>query len=362
MEQMTVKERILNAIKGLEVDRPSWSPFLAYYYEMLTPEERSVGMFKYLQNMGADPIIRGGARAFTVNDRNDFYQQKIVGDKRYFCYDTPVGKLNGTYTYSQAARSWFLTEHLVKEKEDFKILSYLVSHTSIEDDFVASNAEYDAVGDNGLCMGGLGAWSKTAFQSMLEHWCGTEALTYALCDYPEEVEETLEVMRAKNMETIELSAKAKPEAFIFYEDTSTTNISPSMFEEYIAPEINSWSKVLHDNDKLLIHHACGHLKDLLPMMGATGIDMVESLSPPPTGNIDVGDSFKLLPQHVGIIGGIEPTFFLNCSMEELEARTHELLKIAQGKRYILANSDSCPPGVSYEKFQLVSKLVKEMQK
>lgn len=359
MENMTIKERLLNSIKGLEIDRVAWSPFLAYYFEMLPESTRKKGMFSYLQEMGADPLLRGATCPFIVDASKTGYSESVSGKKRSFYYDTPVGKLQGGYTFSESANSWFLTDHPVKTEEDFKILSYVVSHTKIQENILATDTYFEEIGEQGLLVPCLGAWNKTAFQSLLEHWCGTVDLTYALYDFPEVVEETLAVMQEKNLETVKCALNAKPEAFLFYEDTSTTNINPSMFENYIAPEISTWSNILHANDKLLIHHACGHLKDLLPMMGATNVDMIESLSPPPTGNIDVADAFKLLPSSVGIIGGIEPTFFANCSLDELEIRTKELLQLAKGKRFILANSDSCPPDVSYEKFLLVSKLIGE---
>lgn len=79
----------------------------------------------------------------------------------------------------------------------------------------------------------------------------------------------------------------------------------------------------------------------------------------PTGNIDIADVYERLPSHIGIIGGIEPTFFLNCTLEELEKRVKELLSVTKGRRFVLANSDSCPPGVDYDKFTLVSRLVRE---
>ncbi len=358
MEQMTVKQRLIYSIKGLKTDRVAWSPFLAYYFDMLPPEEQSKGMFAYLKKMNADPLIRGAVAPFCVGNNRNGYSEQIAGNKRHFCFDTPVGKLKGCYTFSDSANSWFLTEHPVSTVEDFKVLSYVAEHTEITDNIALADDYYNELGDDGLSVPCVGAWGKTAFQSLLEHWCGTEELTYALCDFPETVEETLQVMQAKNLETIQLAVKSKPEAFLFYEDTSTTNINPSMFKNYIAPEISSWGKILHENDKLLIHHACGHVKDLLNLMADTNIDAIESLSPPPTGNVEIAEAFNVLPSNVGIIGGLEPTFILNCSLAELEARTKELINVAKGKSFILANSDSCPPGVEYEKFLLVSRIVR----
>lgn len=59
-----------------------------------------------------------------------------------------------------------------------------------------------------------------------------------------------------------------------------------------------------------------------------------------------------------LIGGIEPVFFERCGMETLEARVHALLALGKKRRYVLANSDSCPPGVEAWKFRAVSEMVR----
>jgi len=59
-----------------------------------------------------------------------------------------------------------------------------------------------------------------------------------------------------------------------------------------------------------------------------------------------------------LIGGIEPTVFLNSTLDELEAYVYELINNMKGSRFVLANSDSCPPGVSIEKFRLVTDIVR----
>ncbi|MDD4797636.1 MAG: uroporphyrinogen decarboxylase family protein, partial [Eubacteriales bacterium] len=189
------------------------------------------------------------------------------------------------------------------------------------------------------------------FQSMVERWAGTEQLTYLLADEPDAVEECLATMRRVSDQTAVLSAQSKAEAFIFWEDSSTTNISPGMFRNYTAPEITAWGNALHSAGKLLVHHACGHIRALLPQMAQLPVDAIESISPPPTGNIDLDEAFGMIPAHMGFIGGIEPVFFQNCTLPQLEERIDALAQISAGRRFILANSDSCPPGVSEEKLR-----------
>lgn len=358
--EMTRKERLLGAIRGNEIDRVPWSPFLAYYWEHLPIEIKSQGQITYLLEMGADPLLRGFFKLYDTTLTNCQFYQKTQGNKRYDIYETKVGTLTEEYTFSTAANSWFLTGHPVKTEEDFKILQYMAENTMITENLKKFEQDNKNLGENGLHLPLIGLYGKTAFQSMVERWCGTVDLVYALYDFPEVVEECLAVIQSKDLETVQISVKSSADGFIFWEDSSSTNVSPGFFSKYTAPEINQWGSLIHDSDKLLIHHACGHLRDLLPLMGDTEIDMVESISPPPTGNIEIREAIKLLPEHVGIIGGIEPTFIENCSLEMLHVCAEELLSVMKGKRFVLANSDSCPPGVAYEKFLLVSELVKKL--
>ncbi|MBQ1276545.1 MAG: (d)CMP kinase, partial [Flavobacteriales bacterium] len=125
-------------------------------------------------------------------------------------------------------------------------------------------------------------------------------------DEPEVVEECLAVMQARDEETVRISVNTAADGFIFWEDSSTTNISPAMFAKYTKPEIDRWGELVHGAGKLLVHHACGHLKDLLPLMARSNIDAIESISPPPTGNVTLQEAAAILPEHIALIGGLEP--------------------------------------------------------
>jgi len=358
--ELSPKMRILNSLKGLEIDRPAWSPFLAYYWDTLPESTKKEGELKYLQDMGADPLLRGSHELFNIVYKNCNVTTKATKKTRRTTYETPVGTLTEEYTYSLDSHSWFLTTHSVTDEEDFKILQYIYENMEITENLKEFAQDYITLGEQGLYLPLLGTRMKTSFQSLLEHWCGTIDLTYALYDFPEIVDDCLHAMLEKDMQTAAISCKSKAEAFLFYEDSSTTNISPDFFTKYSAPLINSWGKLLHDNDKLLIHHACGHIRDLIPLMNQTEADIIESISPPPTGNIDIPEAFTLLNSDKGLIGGIEPTFFAFCSLPELEQRIYELLECTKSKRFVLANSDSCPPNVAYDKFLLVSKIIHEL--
>ena len=63
-----------------------------------------------------------------------------------------------------------------------------------------------------------------------------------------------------------------------------------------------------------------------------------------------------------IIGGIEPTQFLNLSLPALEGYVEQVIADGFGGPFVLANSDSCPPGVAMEKFRLVGDVVRRQKR
>jgi uroporphyrinogen-III decarboxylase len=217
-------------------------------------------------------------------------------------------------------------------------------------------------GREGLSVGMLIPRSKSAYQLLVEHLAGTEELIYALMDFPEVVEELWARMVQADLEAVRLAVGSGAYGYyLTWEDSSTQNYSPSQYDRYIGSEIGQWCRILEDAGAHYIQHACGHLRDLVVRMREHGAFGVESLSPPPTGNLSLREARARVGQGFGIIGGIEPTSFLNLSHEELAAYTEQVIEDGSGGPFVLANSDSCPPGVTEAKFRLVAEIARHAQ-
>ena len=114
------------------------------------------------------------------------------------------------------------------------------------------------------------------------------------------------------------------------------------------------SKIL----KLLLLHACGHLHDLLPQIAKTGLDGVESLTPPPTGNVELSYARKILGPDMTIIGGLDPIWFQQATPQEVEVKVEEIAKqVDPGRHFMLMPSDSTPAGVPLTNFKAVQRSI-----
>ncbi len=355
---LSAKERIMLALEGRETDYVPFCPFLAYVWEHFPPDIQQLGQLEFHHAVGADPLWRGApcpVRAIPPEVETRSFNE---GTRAVTMTITPVGTLRQASVQSPTGNTWFLVEHPLKTEADFAVQQWIEEHTRYAFDPAPVREHLIGNGAEGLSIGMLIPRCKSAFQSLVEHHVGTEELIYALADYPDAVESLWRAMVANNLRAVELALEADYDYYLTWEDSGTQNYSPALYERYIAIEIAQWCSRLTHAGKRYIQHACGNLKAILRPMQASGVFAVESISPPPTGDIEIRDARACVGSDFGIIGGIEPTAFLNLSVAELGPYTEQVIADGAGGPFVLANSDSCPPGVTLEKFRRVAEVAR----
>jgi hypothetical protein len=345
-------------MEGKLVDHVPFCPNLAYLWETFPQDLQALGHHGFFDLIDCDHLHRFAPCPVKRIEPDIQREEAVSGGLTTVKLTTPVGSLQYAYRYSEVGGTRFLVEHPLKKPEDYKIRLWMEERTRFEADYACVGAYMDSVGNKGVPIGMLiPERCKSAYQALVEHEAGTEELIYAVADYPQVVEELWAAMVRNNLKAVEIAAQAEYDYFLTWEDSSTQNYSPAQYDRYIAPEITQWCAILKASGKRYIQHACGHVKALLPSMKASGAFGIESISPAPTGNLTIADARVIAGPDFLIIGGLEPTEFLARDGENLIEYTVET--IAQGGRaFVLANSDSCPPGVTVEKMRLVAQVAR----
>jgi len=378
---MSAHDRLVAALQGEPTDYLPFSPFLAYVWESFPRAIQEQGQLAFHQRIGATPLWRGAPCPVREVLPSEMIVTTLQRGQRTFTeIHTPAGTLRQVKRRSDQGNTEFLIEHPLKTAADFAVQLWIEEHTRFEVDLNPVRAHLAGDGREGLSIGMLIPRSKSAFQMLVEHYVGTEALAYALVDMPDVVEMLWEVMVLKNIEAARLAMDTGFYTYyLTWEDSSTQNYSPRQYDRYIAPEISQWCTLLEANGMHYIQHACGHVRALLPSMKASGIAGIESISPPPTGNVALREAREMLGVQgklpsaqgklpsvqgklpsvpIAIIGGIEPTHFLSLPIEALDPYVEQVIDAARGGPFVLANSDSCPPGVSLEKFERIAAIAR----
>lgn len=361
MAEMTSKERLEAILEGREADRVGSTFLINPYFTNSLPGNLDplTAPVELMKELGSDIIDRDGPLPYkTILTGGVEYTDVFENGITTRTYTTPVGTVSETFGGPMA---WGSISHrltsFVKTMEDYKILQYVFEHMQFEPESSWYEERLKWIGDSGIICP-----QATEFRSSLEYLL-EDNLERTIMDMAEDedtVDEFLHTLREANMRACRAAAECPTTYFQIWEDSSTSLLSPKLFERYVLPEFNEFCGILQGNGKKLIHHACGKIKHLLPYMNQEHVVAFESVTPLPVGDIEMKETFEAWGDKYAVIGGLAPTFLIYCTMEELE---EECVRIIESlgehkKRFVLGNGDSLPPRVDLDKLRKIVEIAK----
>lgn len=225
-------------------------------------------------------------------------------------WHTPEGDLREVIrTYRDPATgavssNW--VEHLVKTSRDIPALAAIFEDEIIEADtngILRTSERRKFIGDDGLLMGCM---EGTPLGMMYRVYSGVATLAYLWADAHDALLDCFKIMEANYLKRLEIGLQSDVDAIVTVDDTSTTAISPSMFEACNIELTNKRADMAHQAGKFYFHHSCGHIRDLLSLYTQTRMDAVDAFTIPPIGNVTVKEGRKLLCEKITIItGGVD---------------------------------------------------------
>ena len=251
----------------------------------------------------------------------------------------------------------FQAEFLIKTIDDYKIFEYIYNDLVYYPNYEEVNYQINLVGDDGLVLvNGPG----TPMLELIELFMGLEKFSFHLYDHPKELKSLMEVMFVKNMEAYEITVKSPAEGIMGQEDAGTSLVSPKIFGELAFPVLTKYVAIAHKYRKIFVIHSCGLLDGVIELLGKTGADAIDSLTPPPTGNIEVKEAKCRLGDRVCVIGGLDPTVLRFGSLDEIKVYTKNLLKeVKGGGNFIFSTGDALPADTPMENLKTITETVNQ---
>jgi uroporphyrinogen-III decarboxylase len=137
------------------------------------------------------------------------------------------------------------------------------------------------------------------------------------------------------------------------DDTSTTLISPDMFDEFNVELTNKRADLIHKYGKFYMHHSCGLIHDLLPIYRKTRMDAVHAFTTPPIGNVLFPESRKLLGDRIAIATRVLEPHMLKPDADGKEITAQILARFQDVKKagsvILYLNTPSSQYGVDFMK-------------
>lgn len=357
MAEMTGKERMLAALNLKKPDRVPVSShdILEYYRRKYL---NSLGRLEAYKMFGLDAMeyfdpvwlwSHGvGLPTIEQNTENWAVTRRVVGKRRgwalgldWTLYEeiirTPGGNLR-QLTCEQTDVGGFdpwVIERLIKNKKDIECLQYW-SLPSIEYNEIKKT--YRRLGNSGILRGQVwGAWAEAALLM------GVERLIMETFDDPLWVKELLSLLANRTVEIVKKLNGTKIELLEISEtDTSTSLISPRIFEEFVLPYDSKIVQTSQNAGIPTTFHDCGKCMDILELIVATGTNAIETLAPPAiNGDADLAEVKQRIGDKVCLIGGIDQANVLERGSPEMVEEEVKRCIEETGKDggYIMTNAD-----------------------
>lgn len=311
---MTGRERLQAILAGRPTDRLSWTTLVDdRTRSVMPPEARDLPVLDFYRLIGCDILQFGdyGLPAPTAPPcRLVAPPVEIVHDHRddgawVRTLKTDWGDLTTIWKDGHPIK------HPVASLADLRALGHLWDGSHYEE--VAGAADSFASAEAALGRDGLycPTTAPSPVQQLLEEDMGLVGFYYMLADHRRDLEALLDVMHARRLEEYRLFARLSPaEVVIPVENTSSTMISPALYERYSLPQLRDYIDALHSGGKLCVLHMCGHLRALFPAIRKTGLDGINALTPPTVGDVTFDEALDFFGEDFLIFGGVlDPTIF-----------------------------------------------------
>jgi hypothetical protein len=382
---MNLRKDVLDLLDGKNPEYVPWFGDLAYWIDYLLDEDLMPEQYRQ-EEYGdkARAVTQGLASPFTGNGLHrlhedlgvGFYLQgyfpfesvydfettsQETGNQRITTYVTPYGTLREIWEYIRGTHSWGPKEHLLKDCNDLKAFRYIYEHTEYKPDYELAQKRVERVGNNGIV---VVYTPKSPFMELVALKAGIEAVTYMFMDAPEELEETLEVVRKKHDFAANIAIDSPGEIVFVPDNLSSEIVAGTFYNNYIKPVHRDWTGRIRLAGKKSFVHLDGLLKPLLSELSNVGFDVIEAVTPAPVGDVEPEDLRSYVKDQTIIWGGLPGGFFTDeLSDEEFDAFVIRVLKVMKNdNRFVLGAADQVVPGSSFERIKRVRQLVEKFGK
>jgi len=344
---MTLRENLEQALRGEPLERIPFALYGGFFNTAAGPELREV------ESIGDIGIARPWKIEYTSVQVKT---EPLADGGDLTTYATPLGELYQRRVPDPGYGSMWVMEHLVKRPEDWRIVRYIIEDTNYvaaPEDFEAADAQ---VGKRGIAMAPV---ERMPFQRLWIEFGDLEQLMFALADQRDKLDRMISLMTRKATECWALVAQCSAE-FVWAPDNLTADVmSPELYRRYAQPYYEALAEVLHPLHKKIVAHFDGHLAALADLIAETPVDVVESFTPPPNGNLALGDAWRTWSDKVLWVN-FPPAGHLH-EPKEIKARMKSLVaELPERRRIAFEISEDVPVHRMVANFTAIAEALQEV--
>lgn len=362
-----MRESFLRLLNGERPTEAIWSADITYWIDGCCDNGRAIpslqtetGLLELSRDLGMMPYFWYG-KFWAAEPRYDLRVEVVStteGKRRTTTWHTPVGDISAVWTRLEGCWSEAPTRYAVQDERDLQVLLYLMEHRRLEPtnlrDFrqrIDLWARYDGV----PCLG----IPRSPLPAFIADWAGVEHGALLVMDHPDMVEEALRLMTAQEQPVLEAVAELKPPLVHFPDNLSSDSLT-SFFEAHMAERYRQRLDFLHAAGVRCAVHLDGMVRGLLPRLAAVGFDIVEALTPKPSGDVAVADMRALAANDRVILwGGVPGAMFVPpFKWDDVRRHVESLVEAWGNDPFVLGVGDQVPPDGDLDFVRKISDLIR----
>lgn len=281
---MTIRERLAAFWSG---ERPDRIPFTTYENKLpldwSDPVIRQMlkdglGVMRFIPTWA--PRYDSGIEIIHQTGRED------NRDVRQQIWRTPVGEVSALWT-----DDW-QQKYYLETAEDYRVMIYIARHTHYVADYAAFHTQEVILPEYMVPVTRIG---RTPLQTILVDYAGLANFSLHLVEYPDEMQELFEALRANFRKIVEIAAEGPGRYLNVIENFTADTLGPRRYKQFLLPVYEETFGILHQAGKIVGVHYDGQIGVVKHLVAGSPIDLIESLTPPPEGDMTLAEARAVWP-------------------------------------------------------------------
>lgn len=193
------------------------------------------------------------------------------------------------------------------------------------------------------------------FHYVMNHLMPLEIFWNEWVDNEDRVRRLLDLVHANMIAQLRVLAASPAHYVVIDGNTQANIIGPDRYREFNMPYMAEACDILHKAGKKAASHMDGNNRVLAALIGQTGLDAIESFSPPPECDMPVADAIAAWPDKA-LICNFPPSRHL-CPGDEVRRIAGDLLRDgSKSPRFMMGIIEDIP---TYEHAVMLAKMTRE---
>jgi hypothetical protein len=349
---MRMKERVTEALTWGQPDYVPWIPKKGH-----TPRDPEI--LKRLLDLGMGISYAMGVQK--QSSPNVTSETRTSGDYRVTTYHTPVGEVSQKWRINlpreggERGDTW-IVERPIKGPDDYKVVKFMVEDKVHEPNYVDVPPLMEEVADHGVVQTSTG---YTPLMQLIVHYMGFRRLVIELKRRREMVEDLIHAIDDNMEESIKVVARSPAQIVNVGDNIDGVLVNPPLFRRYCIPFYQKYSEILHTGGKIVQSHMDGRLNCLKELLPETGLDVIQAFTPPPMGDLSIGEARACWGENLAIWVNIPEVIFYRTPSGVKDFIRDLLRQGSPGRGLAFGITETVPPAQRDAGLEAVTRMVME---